>query len=84
MGMRSTFARPTPYLAWLALSSLALVVCERIDPYVFAAAAFLASGISGLLFVISLFCGPRSIAWAVVAALPTLAAFWLLSTYRWA
>ena len=84
MGLRTTFARRTPYLVWLALSSLVLLVCERYDPYAFAAAAFLGAGVSALLFLASLFAGPRSVVLAVAAALPTVAAFWLLSTFKWA
>jgi hypothetical protein len=82
--LRKVFSGVAPYVAWLVASALGLWVAKAIDPYVFGAAAFLAAGISVLLAVVALFFGWRTFALAVLAGLPTLASFWLLSTYSWA
>ena len=73
-----------PYLGWLVVSALGLWVARAIDPYVFGAAAFLAAGVSVLLAIVAAFFGVRPFALAVLAGLPTLASFWMLSTYSWA
>jgi hypothetical protein len=71
------------YLAWLVASALGLWIARATDPYVLGAAAFLAAGISASLAVAALFFGARAFALALLASLPTVASFWLLSTYSW-
>ena len=78
------FARPAPYAAWFALSAIALEAGRRLDPYLLGATAFVAAALSAVLAVVALYHGPRAFAFAVLAALPTGIAFWLLSTYSWA
>jgi hypothetical protein len=84
MSLRSAFARPTPYLAWLVLSALWLAVAQSIDPYVFGFSAFGAAFVSGALTLVALFMGWRAIFCALMAWLPTVLAFALLGTYKWA
>ena len=78
------FARVTPYLAWFVVSAIALAIGREVDPYILGATAFGAAGVSAVLGLVALFHGPRAFALALLAALPTAAAFWLLSTYHWA
>jgi hypothetical protein len=76
------FAGPLPYALWLGISASGLGVACALDPYVFGFAAFGAAGVSIALLAIAPWFGTRSLLWALTAALPTLAAFALLSTYR--
>ena len=71
------------YLGWLVASALGLWIARATDPYVLGAGAFLAAGISAVLAFAALFFGLRPFALAVLASLPTVASFWLLSTYSW-
>ena len=84
MEMRGLFKRPLPYLAWLALSALGLAIARPIDPHVFGFSAFAAAFVSGALLLVSLFMGVRAVLWALAAGVPTVLAFALLSTYKWA
>jgi hypothetical protein len=81
---RHGFHSPLPYAVWLALSAALLVVAQWIDPYVFGFTAFGVAAISALLIGIAIFHGKRSFAWACASSLPCIAAFALLSTYKWA
>ena len=74
----------TPYLCWLVASAAILVAAHWADPYFFGLAAYVAAGISAVLFVASWFFGLRPAGWAAVAAVPTVVSFFVLSTYRWA
>jgi len=84
MSFAAVFARSTPYPVWLVASSVLLVVCCFIDPHVFGFAAFATAGISALLVAVAAFRGWRAFLLAILACLPTVAAFALLSTYHWA
>lgn len=84
MTLRTVFSSYRPYLAWLAVSAAALLTARATDPYVFGLVAFCAAGLSIGLLAISTFCGARAMLWAAAGAMPTAAAFWLLSTYHWA
>lgn len=84
MRLASTLSRHTPYLTWTLVSAVALVTACLTDPHIFGLAAFVAAGISGLLALAALFIAPTRFAWAAASALPTLVAFAILSTYRWA
>ena len=84
MGFRSLFARPTPYLAWLVLSAAGLAIARALDPYVFAFSAWGAALVSGALLLLALFMGWRAVVSALLAWLPTVLSFALLSTYKWA
>jgi hypothetical protein len=83
MKFAGVFAKRTPYLVWLVVSSVILVVCCFIDPHIFGFAAYATAGISALLAAVSAYCGWRTFLLAALACLPTVAAFALLSTYRW-
>ena len=80
---RGLFSRPAPYLAWLVLSAVGLLIARATDPYMLGFGAFAAAGISAALGLVALFCGWRAIATALLAAVPTVVAFALLSTYKW-
>jgi hypothetical protein len=84
MQWRAWLAQPWPYLGWLLLSLAWLLVARAIDPYVFGFSAFGTAGISGLLLFVALWFGWRAVLAALVAAIPTVLAFALLSTYKWA
>ena len=84
MSFKTTFAKPLPYIVWLALSAIILVAAWAIDPYVFGFSAFGAAAISAVLATLGLCFGIRTFLWAVIAAIPTGVSFALLSTYSWA
>jgi len=84
VAIRALFARPVPYLVWLVTSALGLAIAQSIEPHVFGFSAFAAAFVSGALLLVSLFMGVRAVLWALVAAVPTVLAFALLSTYKWA
>lgn len=71
-------------LVWLALSACALWAAHGFDPHVFAAATLATCTVSALLALATLAYVPRRIALALLAALPGLAALWLLGQFRWA
>jgi hypothetical protein len=77
------FAQPGLYVCWLIVSTAALAVARAYDPYVFGFAAFSAAFVSAALIGLGWWHGLRAFAWALVAALPTTAAFVELSSYRW-
>ena len=78
------FATMRPYLIWLLVSLVLLLGTRPIDPYLFGFATFVCGGISAIMLLIAVFHGPRAAASALLAAVPTALAYWLLSTYRWA
>ena len=84
MSIRTTFAGRAPYAAWLVLSAILLAIARATDPYVLGFSAFGAAGISGVMVVVAACFGLRSFLWALAASLPTVAAFAILSTYKWA
>jgi hypothetical protein len=59
-------------------------MASRIDPYIFAAAAYVAAGVCALLVVVTLILAPRKLAWALASAIPVAVAFVVLSGYSWA
>lgn len=75
---RHIFWQPAPYLAWLVCSAIALTVARYVDPRALGLVAVPTAVVSGALFIVSLFSGVRMIGLAVLAALPTLAAFAML------
>jgi hypothetical protein len=81
--LKALLAGNALYLGWLIVSVAGLLAARATDPYVLAAAAFAAAPVSVLLVVVAAFFGLRPFALAVLAGLPTLASFWLLSTYSW-
>lgn len=81
---RRWLATAWPYAGWLALSAAGLTAAWATDPHVFGFAAFAAAGGSGLLILLALFHGLRPVLWSLVAGVPTVVAFAVLSTYRWA
>ena len=81
--MATLFAGPGLYICWMALSTAVLLGARAYDPYVFGFASFSAAFVSVVLIGLGLWHGLRSFAWALVAALPTTAAFAELATYRW-
>jgi len=81
---RAAFARPWPYVGWLLVSLAWLLAARAIDPYVFGFSAFGTGGVSGVLLFVALWCGWRAVLAALLAAVPTLLAFALLTTYKWA
>jgi hypothetical protein len=83
MNFAAVFARSTPYLVWLVVSSVILGLSCFIDPHIFGFTAFATAGISALLVAVAACCGWRAFLTAALACLPTVAAFALLSTYRW-
>jgi hypothetical protein len=83
-GIRRYFATPHPYVAWLLVSSALLAVAWRVDPYIFGLAAFAGVGLSICLVVAAALAHPRSLALAAVAAIPSMLAMALLSTFHWA
>ena len=84
MSIQTKFAGPTPYAAWLVLSTILLAMARAADPYVFGFSAFAAAGVSGVLVVVAACFGLRSFLWAVAASVPTVVSFAMLSTYKWA
>ena len=84
MQMRRRMAGPLPYLGWLLLSAIGLAIACAVDPYIFAFAAFATAAVSALLALIAAWFGLRALGWALLAGLPSVLAFALLSTYRWA
>ena len=84
MSFKTTFAKPLPYIVWLALSVIILIAGWATDPYVFGFSAFGAAAISGIMTILGLCFGIRTFLWSVVAAIPTGLSFALLSTYSWA
>jgi len=84
MKLADRFYRPWLYLAWLLVSTVLLAVARYTDPYVFGFAAYGTAGVSIVLISAALLFGVRPFLWAVLAAVPTVLAFVLLSTYNWA
>lgn len=84
MSFKTTFAKPLPHIIWLVLSTTILVTAWATDPYVFGFSAFGAAAISGAMAVLGLVFGIRTFAWSVIAAVPTVLSFAILSTYNWA
>lgn len=84
MSARTFFAKPTPYLLWMALSAILLVITRSVDPYIFGFTAFATAGLSGFVLLLALVFGIRQIGWALLGGVPTILAFALLSTYKWA
>jgi hypothetical protein len=77
-------ATPWPYAAWLAISAAWLVVAGHVDPYVLGFSSFATAAVSGVLALVALIRSPRHLPLALVGALPTAVAFYVLGTYNWA
>lgn len=75
---RHIFWQPAPYLAWLLFSALALALARYLDPRALGLVAMPAALVSGALLLVSLVSGVRMIGLALLAALPTIAAFAML------
>jgi hypothetical protein len=84
MNARTLFSNYLLYLSWCLLSSAWLVVAKYVDPHVFGLSAFSTAGISGLLVLCALILSHRQLPWAGLSAVPSMLAFMLLSTYKWA
>jgi hypothetical protein len=72
------------HLGWTLASAVGLLAAQRADPYLFGLAAFCAAFVSCLLVLGTMVWRGRRLHWAVLACLPTMLAFMLLSTYKWA
>ncbi|MDG5976777.1 hypothetical protein H010_16024 [Hydrogenophaga taeniospiralis CCUG 15921] len=81
---KALFSHRQLYLAWAVVSAVGLTVARYIDPYVFGFSAFGAAFVSGFLILGAVVLSWRLWPWAVLSAIPTVLAFMLLSTYRWA
>jgi len=81
---KALFAKRGLYWAWGIVSASALAAAAYVDPYVFGFAAFGAAAISGLLALGAAALSWRKLPWAALAAVPTVVAFQVLSTYKWA
>lgn len=84
MNRRNPFAAAWPYLAWTLVSAVGLAVASFVDPYVLALSCYGTAGGSAILLLVALATSRRSAAWALLGALPTVLAFVVLATYRWA
>jgi hypothetical protein len=81
---KALFSNRRFYLAWSLVSAAGLPVARYVDPYVFGFAAFGAAFLSGFLILGAVVLNGRLWPWAVLSAIPTVWAFMLLSTYKWA
>lgn len=81
---KALFSHRRLYLAWALVSAAVLTVAQYIDPYVFGFSAFGAAFLSGFFILGAVVLSWRLWPWAVLSAIPTVLAFMLLSTYRWA
>jgi hypothetical protein len=84
MSLKAGFSGCMPYLVWLVASSAILIGAWATDPYVFGFSAFGSAAISLALLAVSPFFGIRPMLWAILATVPTVLLFALLSTYKWA
>ncbi len=82
--LRSAISSRTLYLAWAAVSALALAATSLVDPYVFALTAFVAAGLTAVMCLASILVAWRRLPWAAMSAIPTVVSFVVLSTYKWA
>jgi hypothetical protein len=78
------FSNRLLYLAWALVSATELTVARYIDPYVFGFSAFGAAFLSGVLILGAVVLSRRHWHWAALSAIPTVLAFMLLSSYKWA
>ncbi|MCB4363671.1 hypothetical protein KIH07_07990 [Hydrogenophaga taeniospiralis] len=81
---KALFSNRRFYLAWALVSAAGLTVARYVDPYVFGFSAFGAAFLSGFLILGAVVLSWRLWPWAVLSAIPTVLAFMLLSTYKWA
>lgn len=81
---KALFSNRRFYLAWALVSGAGLSVARYVDPYVFGFSAFGAAFLSGFLILGAVVLSWRLWPWAVLSAIPTVWAFMLLSTYKWA
>ena len=96
MGFLRAFTTPWWYVAWFLVSAAGLAIANYLDPYVLAFAGMAAVWISIALAVtgvLASFVAGRQhgygralvvVAYAALAALPTLVSLWLLSRIHWA
>lgn len=84
VNVKRLFPGCLPYLSWALVSAVWLAVAQHIDPYLFGFSAFGAAFMSGLVVFGALILDWRHLHWAVLSAVPTVLAFMLLSTYKWA
>jgi hypothetical protein len=81
--IRAAISGPALYLAWAAVSALTLTTAALIDPYIFAAVAFVAAGVSAVICLASILWSRPRLFWAAGSATPTVVSFVVLSTYHW-
>jgi hypothetical protein len=81
---KAVFASRWLYAGWGLASAALLAVAAYVDPHIFGFSAFGAAALSGLLVLGAAVLDWRSLVWALLAATPTVLAFWRLSTYKWA
>lgn len=82
--MKQLFGSRRLMLLWFVASAVCLGVAYAIDPYIFGLAAFVCAVVScGVVLGTAVF-SRGQLGLALLAALPTLVAFWLLSGFRWA
>lgn len=81
---RALFGNRWLYLAWGLASAAILAAASLVDPHIFGLSAFVAAAVSGLVALGAAVLNWRRLPWAILAASPTVLAFWRLSTYKWA
>lgn len=84
MNLSNRFSKPTPYIAWLIVSAVLVTVTSAIDPHSLGFTAYGTAGVSIVLISLSLMLGMRPFLWALLAAVPTVAAFAYLYLFHWA
>lgn len=82
--VRALFSNRLLYLGWAVVSAAGLAIAAYIHPHVFGFCALGAAFLSGLLVLGAAILSWRNLVWAAVAAIPTVLAIQLLSTYQWA
>lgn len=82
--IKEIFRNRNIYLLWTLISSLLYLITYNIEPYVFGFFILGAIWESIGLVLLALIINWRVVHWAVLAALPTLCALWVVQEINWA